>query len=455
MLPRLTLQIELGWSEHGDPQRHVACCDPLVAKSDDRDAGSSDEGVKTDTGSLYGGFSDQEDGPDGFALAGWGFTAVLAFVFAYAAWQFGALNGTSLAELPPAGDVVITGSTRSTQPIGTFSDNANANAPIAEVTTVEADVLRREISELRRTVLMIRSVNDRLQGRVEALEAKLRKTASLPDRGTAAGTPMTLADEAKAVKEKAEKAGLDVAIRPFDPAKELPKIAAPAEKPAESAKVSPAQQAAATVSQPAAMPAETKPVRVIMPGLTAATAPPPQRVSGAPAMAPAPEVNGPEKVLELDRPTQQVARAPAEADDPVTTGSIRAPERDKLVPRAKPRLQQVSLPPDPAPEPSPETAAKPETSQLSQSRFGIDLGGYKSLTELRMGWSSFSQNNPALAGDLEPLASMSERDGTLEARLVVGPFVNANDAVRACAKLMSSGNLCQPTLFSGQALRLP
>ncbi|MBK5949302.1 hypothetical protein CH339_05850 [Rhodobium orientis] len=423
----------------------------MVAESDDRGAGSSDEGVKTDTGSLYGGFSDQEDGPDGFTLAGWGFTAVLAFVFAYAAWQFGALNGTSLAELPPAGDVVITGSTRSTQPLGTFSDNANADAPITEVTTVEADVLRREIAELRRTVIMVRDINDRLQGRVDRLEAELRKTAGLRQPQTSREMAATPSD---AAVPKAEKSGLDIAVRPFDPVKELPKVAAaPAEKPAESAKAPPAQQAAAAVSPPAAKPAETKPVRVIMPGPTAAAAPPPQRVAAAPTTAP--EVNGPEKVVEIDRPAVEVARAPAEVDDPVTTGSIRAPERDKLVPRAKPRLQPVSLPPDPAPEPSSEAADKPETSQLSQSRFGIDLGGYKSLTELRMGWSSFSQNNPALAGDLEPLASMSERDGTLEARLVVGPFVNANDAVRACAKLMSSGNLCQPTLFSGQALRLP
>ncbi|MCW2307601.1 hypothetical protein [Rhodobium gokarnense] len=404
--------------------------------------------MKTDTGSLYGGFSDQEDGPDGFALAGWGFTAVLAFVFAYAAWQFGALNGTSLAELPPAGDVVITGSTRSTEPLGTFSDNVNARAPIAEVTTVEADVLRREIAELRRTVIMVRDINDRLQGRVDRLEAELRKAASLTQQRPAreaATTPEAARPDAKT----AAKAGLDISVRPFDAAKELPKVAAaPGEKPAEAPKAE--QQAAAMPASPAEKPAETKPVRVIMPGPTG-TAAPPQRVAGAPAAMPAPEVNGPEKVVEIDRPTPEAARAPTDADDPVTTGSIRAPERDKLVPRAKPRLQQASLPP----EPSPEATEKPEAAQLSQSRFGIDLGGYKSLTELRMGWSSFSQNNPALAGDLEPLASMSERDGTLEARLVVGPFVNANDAVRACAKLMSSGNLCQPTLFSGQALRLP
>jgi len=96
-----------------------------------------------------------------------------------------------------------------------------------------------------------------------------------------------------------------------------------------------------------------------------------------------------------------------------------------------------------------EPEAEPKT--IDKTSFGVDLGGFSSLSTLGKGWKDLKQSDQkALIANLAPRASLSDRNGRLEVRLVAGPFDNAAHAVTLCAQLQAKGRPCQPTLFVGQ-----
>lgn len=88
--------------------------------------------------------------------------------------------------------------------------------------------------------------------------------------------------------------------------------------------------------------------------------------------------------------------------------------------------------------------------EAERTNFGVDLGGYSSLATLNKGWSDMKQKQKQLLGNLAPRASLSDKNGRLEVRLVAGPFNNAAHAITLCAQLQAKGRRCQPTLFVGQ-----
>lgn len=95
----------------------------------------------------------------------------------------------------------------------------------------------------------------------------------------------------------------------------------------------------------------------------------------------------------------------------------------------------------------PETEAK----SVDKTSFGVDLGGYSSLSTLGKGWMELKKSDQkTLVANLAPRASLSDKNGRLEVRLVAGPFDNAAHAVTLCAQLQAKGRPCQPTLFVGQ-----
>jgi len=101
-------------------------------------------------------------------------------------------------------------------------------------------------------------------------------------------------------------------------------------------------------------------------------------------------------------------------------------------------------------ETEPAAAMQPEGSKTEQTKFGVDLGGYSSLGTLSKGWTELKDRQKTLLADLAPRASLSDKNGRLEVRLVAGPFTNAAHAITLCAQLQAKGRPCQPTLFIGQ-----
>jgi len=429
--------------------------------------------VTTDPGSLQGALFDQDEGPDGIVLAGWGFAAVLAFIFAYGAWQFGVTEPppTETALPSAGGNVEITGSINggsAASEVGMFGDrDRQAGALPAEVTTIEVDVLRREMTELRRTVLTMREVNDRLHGRIAKLERDMGGITGSIGTGRPAIRP--LGPQPMPAFPPPE---VTVSTRPLDPATDAPDIDL-TEPTGVNESVGKADRVALTPSGEASKGSETPatpivttsiPVRDVAPAKVPEATRQPVRVV-VPA-TPAP--TAPNQALVADGGNAEAV------DETLVTGSIPISAPRVILPRPKPPRDVAAAPAEPAPvsqvalappETTATTPAEPgvpatqttatESPELSKSLFGIDLGGYASLGTLRDGWAEFALKNPEASKGLKPLTGMSERDGKLEARLIAGPFTNVADAVKVCAGLMAKGSPCQPTLFAGQPLTSP
>lgn len=98
-----------------------------------------------------------------------------------------------------------------------------------------------------------------------------------------------------------------------------------------------------------------------------------------------------------------------------------------------------------------KTEPEAKTGNIDKTSFGVDLGGYSSLSTLGKGWLELKKSDQkTLVANLAPRASLSDKNGRLEVRLVAGPFDNAAHAVTLCAQLQAKGRPCQPTLFVGQ-----
>jgi len=146
-------------------------------------------------------------------------------------------------------------------------------------------------------------------------------------------------------------------------------------------------------------------------------------VKAAPKRVAAPETIKTEvKPTKAEKPEKTTSRTPRKIKtDPITTASI----------------------------PKKETKTK-DVKEVERTNFGVDLGGYSSLATLNKGWTDMKQKQKQLLGNLAPRASLSDKNGRLEVRLVAGPFNNAAHAITLCAQLQAKGRRCQPTLYVGQ-----
>ncbi len=93
-------------------------------------------------------------------------------------------------------------------------------------------------------------------------------------------------------------------------------------------------------------------------------------------------------------------------------------------------------------------------SSASRTEFAVDLGAEPNMDALRVRWATLRTTHAPVLGTLRPLASVREsnRPGSIELRLVAGPFADAGEAARVCASLETRGVSCQTTVFDGQRL---
>ncbi|WP_316862396.1 hypothetical protein [uncultured Cohaesibacter sp.] len=91
----------------------------------------------------------------------------------------------------------------------------------------------------------------------------------------------------------------------------------------------------------------------------------------------------------------------------------------------------------------------------SQTAFGLDMGPFISLTDIRMAWREISGSQRDLVGDLKPLSRVSQRpDKRLAINLILGPIQNAAQAATLCAKLKFANYDCKLSPYRGEVLAM-
>jgi hypothetical protein len=147
--------------------------------------------------------------------------------------------------------------------------------------------------------------------------------------------------------------------------------------------------------------------------------------------------------------------------------------------RVQKAAETAQRPPEPAPQPPPETAAPSATKppedvtssitvpaqtmpqpqpapSVAKPEFGLDLGSASTVEALRVAWAAALRKHGKLLEGLHPVVHRRERfrPGGMELHLVAGPLTNAAAAARICAAMTAAGAICQPTMFEGQRLAL-
>jgi hypothetical protein len=158
------------------------------------------------------------------------------------------------------------------------------------------------------------------------------------------------------------------------------------------------------------------------------------------------------------RAARQIAAASSDAVEPPS-----APPALVVMPRQRP-ADAPGGPRAEAAEPlRPQTkqvadraAPQPADSVATRTEFGLDLGGEATMDGLRALWANLRGNHGIVLDDLRPLVTVREgaKPGTVELRLIAGPFANASAAARACMALQARGTGCRPADFDGQRLAL-
>lgn len=103
------------------------------------------------------------------------------------------------------------------------------------------------------------------------------------------------------------------------------------------------------------------------------------------------------------------------------------------------------------------TGAAPEAATRSrfatQTGYGLDLGAYSSLQQLRLGWYQLARRNPDILSDLAPrhLTEFSA-DGRVAYRLIAAPLSDAMDVAKRCASLKARSITCKQTQGTGEPL---
>ena len=120
----------------------------------------------------------------------------------------------------------------------------------------------------------------------------------------------------------------------------------------------------------------------------------------------------------------------------------------------------AAAPPWPDTPPAPATrasiAALVAPALALPMEYGADIGTAVSIPALRARWAGIRSAHPQLFGGLVPTVSLSAPPSSSrpELRLVVGPLMSAEAAVKFCAALQRFHQYCQPTIFTGQHLAL-
>ena len=92
------------------------------------------------------------------------------------------------------------------------------------------------------------------------------------------------------------------------------------------------------------------------------------------------------------------------------------------------------------------------SSSSLHTEFGVDFGGFASLSQLQTEWAQIKLRHGTRVSRLQPLAIIRDGLNKLEVHLIVGPFRNAAEAATLCAEMKSLGQICKSSLYKGQDL---
>lgn len=356
----------------------------------------------------------EDDTPSQAAgLLAWGSVAVGAVLFAYIAFAFAPSDRlniefgrdvettASIRPAKPAGSVTTVGLSSPGNASLVTGSIANGPPPVAQR---DLDIIRQDVQALRRSVATTNAINDELTRRLAALETLATRLAEEP---------------------RPQPAPVAEAPRPAEPEPPAAPVVPPRVIPLPTAQ--PVSEPIPVPARPEAVRPAAEAVRPMMPPLPGATF--------APIVSPI-----------------FAGQTDAATAEPETTGSI--PSQPVAIPRPAP--PRTAAPEAAAPTAPP--AASPAGvagADAGKSDFGIDLGGFKSMTQARQAWQAFHARNAEVLGAIGPIVRVEENtDGSMDLRLIAGPYGNALEAIRHCARMKLQGATCVPTLYVGQGLAM-
>lgn len=417
----------------------------------------------------------------GLALFGWAGVTVFAFVAAFASWQFApGRSNARVAKAPEASTGDITGGIRNTPPrYGQTGSVPTVPTPLpadAAASPSDFEQLRTDLKELRRVIGRIDATSDVLARRISNLEDAISSgavssvkrdekplqplvpippTASMAPAGASQPMPPPIVQPPAVAPQQQ---------RPPQPVPSTPSSVPPSKAP-EAASIVPPQQRPQPQSQvrpepprPAVDKAELE--RML---LQRATRPDGETSDTIGLIPPMPD---PVSMIPKSHPPLPlpVVNRDAPKPAPETTASI--PERpllpvdlSKAVPVTRPPASADAAKTDPAkpeaPKPTDVAVNAPVASAAPAApaeKFGFDLGGYKTIGQVRKVWTDLEIRHEKLTKAMVPLAKLAEANDGVDIRLIGGPFTDKEAAKRACEAIRGGAAKCDVIAYSGEPI---
>ncbi len=124
-------------------------------------------------------------------------------------------------------------------------------------------------------------------------------------------------------------------------------------------------------------------------------------------------------------------------------------EMDALEAALDGRSQRATAPPPP-PAPPPSAPAMGDAASLLSA---VHLASYRERENAVSGWSELQAAHASLSGLQARLHEVALPDRGVFLRLKAGPFDSPGEAASACEPLAAAGEYCEPSDFTGRALR--
>ncbi len=416
----------------------------------------------------------------GLALFGWAGVTTFAFLAAFAAWQFAPGRSTvRIARAQEASTGDITGGIRNMAPrYGQTGSVPTVPTPLpAESSASPSDLeqIRNDIKELRRVVGRIDATSDVLARRISNLEdaissgavSSLRRddkplqplvpippTASMAPAGAAQPMPPPIV-QPPAVAPQQQRPQPTPQTPSSVPASKVPEAASivPQQRPQPQARSE--AMVRPEPPRPAVDKAELE--RMLLQSATRPDSDSNDNIGLIPPM-PDPVSMIPKSHAPMPLPTVNRER-PKPA--PETTASI--PDRpvlpidsSKAVSVAKPAANTDAAkaePPKPdAAKPTEVAVNTPPAAPAPAEKFGFDLGGYKSINQVRKVWTDLEIRHEKLTKAMVPLAKLGEARDGVDIRLIGGPFTDKEAAKRACEAIRGNAAKCDLIAYSGEPI---
>lgn len=444
--------------------------------------------------------------PDGYALVGWGFLAVLAFIFAFASWHYDGINGASrlpaFAQLPTAGPVNTTASIGQEEIISgeepadldVFSTpSIRSTEELDKRVSAELTTLRREIVQLRRSVVALRELNTNLFARIDQLERSEplvtgsigntdpafsgRQAQSLvPGRTSSPAQslsyPPSLPDTGPRLPKETEVVGDINAPDPKQPAVSTPS-SEPNEAPVKTAEsdaadVQPTDTATAA-DEPVGRPVGQKDSPSTDETDVAASADTGERTVKTSDVSPASSEPS-DQSEKQSRPVRVITLREPPSLDPTESKTASPDQIAALTPIDRDPTPEVAGPrPIVTPSDKPDdvlatptatipvktrSVGSPTSISATRTSFAADLGIFSTREEMVRTWVQLKEDSPDLLEPLTAVVHVQKKGQRDPYRLLAGPFVNAADAATLCVRLAAKKIECQPSLYLGETLSL-